>query len=184
MKVLIAEDDTLSRWHLKNVLESWGYVVRACENGSQAWNAWLEEQFHLVISDWVMPEMDGIELCRRVRASGLSDHCYFILLSSRVGKSSVVQETDAGVDLYLSKPLDSDLLSSHLKVAEFLLDLRTGGGVLQRLLPMCSWCRKARIDKNLWYDVKDILPEAHFTYSICPECSSHLQMARARSAVE
>ena len=183
MKVLIAEDDALSRWYLDNVLSSWGYEVTACENGGDAWNCYLRDDFNLIISDWAMPVMDGIELCRRIRMSNLSDQCYFILLSSRIGKAGFVQDSADGVDVYMSKPVDAVQLKNHLKMAEFLLDLRAGKS-LQRLLPMCSWCKKTRIDDDLWCEVDELLAEGHFTYSICPECSRQLKVARAGSRAE
>ncbi len=183
MKVLIAEDDALSRWYLENVLRSWGYDVTACENGGQAWRCYLQEDFNLVISDWAMPEIDGIELCRRIRQSSLNNDCYFILLSSRIGKEGFFQEPGDGVDVYLGKPVDACELKSHLKMAEFLLHLRAGKS-LQRLLPLCSWCRKARIDDDLWCEVDQMLAEGQFTYSICPQCSSQLKVARAGIGAE
>jgi CheY-like chemotaxis protein len=184
MKVLVVEDDALSRWYLNNVLADWGYEVTACENGSQGWKAFTNEEYQLVISDWAMPEMDGIELCRRLRAAEPSDGCYFILLSSKVGKGGFVQETEAGVDVYLSKPVDRDQLKYHLKVAEFLLRLRSECETTGRLLPMCAWCRKARIDEDIWFDVQDAIAESRFTYSICPECSTHLKVTRLGCAAK
>lgn len=182
MKILIAEDDALSRWYLKNMLIDWGYEVTACENGGDAWKHYMAGDYHLIISDWAMPEMDGVELCHRIRAR--NDQCYFILLSSRVGQTGFAEEPDAGIDVYLSKPLNTDELKSQMRMAEFLFALRSGAKNVQALLPMCAWCRKARIGKNLWREIESLAPDAFFTYSICPDCSRQLKVARKSNGAD
>jgi CheY-like chemotaxis protein len=173
MKILIAEDDALSRLYLKNLLINWDYEVTECENGAQAWEQCMASDYPLIISDWSMPELDGVELCRRIRA--LNDQCYFILLSTRVGRSGLGQEFDAGIDAYMSKPLDADELKSHLRMAEFLFSLRSGVKSVQALLPTCAWCRKSRISEDTWLEVNRLAFDASFTYSICPDCSLELK---------
>lgn len=184
MKILIAEDDALPRWYLKSLLINWGYEVMECENGSDAWQTYLAGDYQLVISDWAMPEMDGVELCRRIRAAKRNDRCYFILLSSRVGQTGFTEELDAGIDVYLSKPLNAEVLKSQMRMAEFLFALRSGAKNVQALLPMCAWCRKSRIGEDIWLEVETLALDAFFTYSICPDCSHQLKAARKSNGTD
>jgi CheY-like chemotaxis protein len=180
MKVLIAEDDSLSRWYLKNILIDWGYEVTACENGSDAWKSYLAGDYHLVISDWAMPEIDGIELCRKIRAR--NDPCYFVLLSSRVGQTGFTEDPDAGIDVYLSKPLNSHDLKSQVRMAELLFEPHSEDESEQSLLPLCAWCRRARVSKSVWRQIESPTSDDFFTYSICPDCSRQLKVASKSSA--
>ncbi|MEW6208939.1 MAG: response regulator [Acidobacteriota bacterium] len=176
MKVLIAEDDSLSRWYLKNILIDWGYEVTACENGKDAWKNYLAGDYHLVISDWAMPEIDGVELCRRIRAS--NNPCYFVLLSSRVGQAGFAEDLDVGIDVYLSKPLNAHDLKSQVRMAELLFEFPSQSESEQALLPMCAWCRKARVSQSVWREIESSTTDDFFTYSICPDCSRQLKVAR------
>lgn len=178
MKVLIAEDDAPSRLHLESLLSDWGYEATACETGKEAWERYLAGGFRLVISERAMPEINGTELCRKIRAVGSDEHCYFILLTSQTGRSDLAQEIDSGVDVLLTKPLDAEELKRHLKVVESLLALRSGE---DHLLPLCAWCRRTRIGEDLWLPL-DNDPDSDFTYSICPHCSGNLRsMSRSNS---
>ncbi|GEM_PF-2190775 len=182
MKILIAEDDTLSRLYLKSLLATWGHEVTECENGGIAWESYLAGDHHLIISDWAMPEIDGVEFCRRIRAR--NDRCYFILLSSKVGQTGLAQELDAGIDVYMRKPLNSDELKGQLRKAEFLFALRSGAENVQAILPTCAWCRKSRIGEDIWVEVESLAPDAFFTYSICPHCSHQLKAARKSNGTD
>ncbi|MGH7321207.1 MAG: response regulator, partial [Candidatus Rokuibacteriota bacterium] len=81
MKILIAEDDTASRVFLAEVLKQLGYDVMATTNGKEAWDAFQREHFPILISDWMMPELNGLELCRRIRAEGRAKYTYILLLT-------------------------------------------------------------------------------------------------------
>ena len=115
MKVLLAEDDAVTRYILQEMLGVFGYEVTACADGEEAWDAFCAGDFRLVVSDWSMPRMDGQELCQRIRASQRDAPCYFILqTSNQVG-------IDFGADSYLFKPIDMDELKERLQVAETVL---------------------------------------------------------------
>ena len=123
MKILIAEDDPIARYFLETILNELGYEVTACENGEVAWEAYRKSSYRVIISDWMMPESDGIELCRRVRKHNREDYCYFLILTSRSTKADFLEAMDAGADDYLTKPLDSDEIRVRLRVAERILKL-------------------------------------------------------------
>jgi two-component system cell cycle response regulator len=123
MRVLIAEDDGVSRLILRKALEELGYTVTAARDGAEAWEAFRQERFPLVISDWMMPGMDGIELCRRVREQQDKRYTYFILLTARDSREDRLHAIETGADDFLPKPLDRAELASRLSVARRILDM-------------------------------------------------------------
>src|SRR4051794_10046259 len=110
MRILIAEDEPMSRLLLQIHLEKWGYEVTAAQNGAEAWRLFQAGNFSLVISDWMMPEMDGPELVNHIRASQRPGYVYVILLTSRTQKGDVVAGMEAGANDFVTKPFDVDEL--------------------------------------------------------------------------
>lgn len=123
MRVLIAEDDGVSRLVLRKALEEMGYSVQSAKDGAEAWELFQKHPFPLVISDWMMPGTDGIELCRRVRSLREKGYTYFILLTARDSKEDRLHAIESGADDFLSKPLDRAELASRLSVARRILDM-------------------------------------------------------------
>ncbi len=123
MRVLIAEDDPISRHLLQRTLEQWGYEVVAAPDGAEAWRLFESADFPLVISDWVMPEIDGLELVRRIRSSARPGYVYTLLLTSKSQKEEVVAGMVAGADDYVSKPFDRDELRARLRAGERIVRL-------------------------------------------------------------
>ncbi|MBW3635163.1 MAG: diguanylate cyclase [Armatimonadetes bacterium] len=123
MKILIAEDDTTSRLVLGATLKKMGHEVTAASNGREAWDALAREHFPVLISDWMMPDMDGLELCRRIRAAQGVQYTYSILLTALRGKGSYLEGLDAGAGDFITKPFDEDTLVARLRVAERILAL-------------------------------------------------------------
>lgn len=153
MKILVADDDEVSALVLSDRLEALGYQVTVVTNGLDAWELLQRESFRLLIIDWMMPEMDGLELCRRVRARPNSSYVYVIFLTGRTDRKDRLMALDGGVDDFLPKPLDSGELLARLKAADRILrseealrltneeltharrsELRTGGEIQRRLL--------------------------------------------------
>jgi phosphoserine phosphatase RsbU/P len=120
---LIADDDPVSREILARMLGQWGYDVVAAADGREAMEA-LRAQTEpvLAILDWMMPGMEGPEICRRVR--GIHKSAYILLLTARSGKDRLVEGLEAGADDYLSKPFDKDELHARLRVGARILDLQ------------------------------------------------------------
>jgi diguanylate cyclase (GGDEF)-like protein len=123
MKILIAEDDTTSRLLFSATLKSLGHHVTAVEDGHEAWEAWRQDDYPLLISDWKMPNVDGLELCRMVRAEPSLQYTYVILLTAMDSKGSYLEGMDAGADDFITKPFDEELLAARLRVAERILGL-------------------------------------------------------------
>jgi len=123
VKVLIAEDDAASLLLLKAQLRRLGHEVTATRDGQQAWAALEKEPHPLVISDCQMPELDGFELCRRVRAMAGRPYTYVILLTAHPSGEEYERGMQAGADDFLGKPLDAEQLRARLRVAERILSL-------------------------------------------------------------
>ena len=124
MKILIAEDDPVSRRLLEAFLGKWGYdVVVACD-GKEAWDAINEEDApNLVVSDWMMPNIDGLELCRKIRKMQRSRYTYFIILTAKERKEDVIQGLEAGADDFLIKPFHQEELKYRVQIGKRITEL-------------------------------------------------------------
>lgn len=115
MKILIAEDDLVSRTILKRAVEKFGHECLAAEDGEKAWELYRESSgVDVIISDWMMPGMDGLELCRLIRNEERDEYTYFIFLTALGDKDHLLMGLEAGADDYLGKPLDCDELQVRL----------------------------------------------------------------------
>jgi two-component system, NtrC family, sensor kinase len=123
MKVLIAEDDPVSRRLLQAHLERWGHEVTAAADGGEAWRLFEAGTFPLVVSDWMMPEIDGPELIRRIRACPRPGYVYVILLTARAKKEDVVQGMEAGANDFVTKPFDREELRVRIRAGERIVQL-------------------------------------------------------------
>jgi len=124
MKILVAEDDAVARLFLKAMLQRFGHEVILCSNGKEAIEAFQEHRPYIVISDWMMPEMDGLKLCESIRAAEMDHYTYFILQTARSSRADFRVAMDAGVDDFLSKPVNREDLSIRLRVAERIIQQR------------------------------------------------------------
>ena len=193
MKILIAEDDPVSRRLLQAALIKWGYEVIVTTNGKEALAALQQpEAPSLLLLDWLMPEMDGVEVSREVRKIAALKSTYIILLTSRDRKEDVVQGLEAGADDYVTKPFDYDELRARVQVGARVVQLQTAFAdrvreleeaiasvkTLQGLLPICSYCKKIRDDGNYWHRVESYITghaNVRFSHGICPDCSEKLK---------
>ena len=174
MKILAVEDDAVSRTVLRQALRRLGHEVVEASDGEQAWKLLATESVRVVVSDWTMPRMDGLELCRRIRQAVGKEYTYFILLTASDATGTNQQAAaDAGVDDFLTKPLNFDELWMRLRVAERILRYATQVRQLEELMPICSYCKKIRDDKNYWQQIEGYINErtgSEFSHSICPDC--------------
>ncbi|MHC4401273.1 MAG: PP2C family protein-serine/threonine phosphatase [Planctomycetota bacterium] len=123
MRVLIAEDDRISRRMLQRQLERWGHEVVAASNGREAWETFQNGDYPIVVSDWMMPEMDGLELVRRIRNCQRDAYVFVILLTAKSAKDDIVAGMEAGADDFLSKPFDRNELRVRLRAGERIITL-------------------------------------------------------------
>lgn len=123
MRVLIADDDAVTRLWLESIVQSWGYQVLLAENGDAAWHLLQQDDApDLVLLDWLMPGLDGIEVCRRLKADAAKRFSYVIMLTSRSSTGDIVEALDAGADDLIGKPFEP---------AEFQVRLRAGARILK-----------------------------------------------------
>jgi DNA-binding response OmpR family regulator len=173
MKILIAEDDNVSRLVLLTKLGKMGHEVVATEDGEAAWSSFLAERPQLIITDWMMPKVDGLDLCRMIRSHVQEKYAYVIFLTALTGKKYYYEGMEAGADDFLNKPVDMDELTARLRVAERILSLHTEVAQLEGLLPICSYCKKIRDEKDTWQPIEGYIStrtEATFSHGVCPSC--------------
>jgi phosphoserine phosphatase RsbU/P len=188
MKVLIAEDDALSRRVLEDTLAKIGCDVAVTTDGLQAWEALQQEDAPpLALLDWMMPGMDGLQICRSVRASASPAPTYLILVTTRERKEEIVTGLDAGANDYITKPFDRRELQARVRVGMRVVELQRSLAErvselqealahvkqLQGILPICCYCKKIRNDQKYWQKVEEYLSahtEITFSHGICPEC--------------
>jgi len=175
LKILIAEDDPASGRLLLASLKKLGYDIVLAANGRDAWYSFLSERPRIVVTDWMMPLVDGIELCSRIRAEGRAQYTYVILLTALSGKERFMEGMQAGADDFITKPFDIEALRVRLKVAERILGLQQRVSVLKGLLPICSYCKRIRDDDGAWHGLEDYVmkrTETSFAHTLCPDCAS------------
>ncbi len=174
MRILIADDDRVSTMMLSRTLEKWGFEVVVVHDGAAAWQHISgAEPPALVIADWMMPELDGIQLCRRIRAVTPPSTVYVILLTARTSRQDLVAGLEAGADDYLTKPFDPDELRARIHVGQRTLGLIANIRRLTGLLPICSYCKRIRSDHDYWEQVESYITDhtdAQFSHGICPSC--------------
>lgn len=126
MKILVADDDPYSQNMLGEILIGWGYEVVAARNGNEAWHALQSDDApRLALLDWLMPEMDGIEVCRKVRKERKEPYTYIILLSAQQREEHVVAGMEAGADDYITKPFKINELRVRLRAGRRIIDLQS-----------------------------------------------------------
>ncbi len=189
MNILLVEDDALSRLSMARFLESAGHTVRQIESGLEAVDVFLQNRAELdmALLDWMLPDMEGIEVCRRIRQAGMDPYIFIIMITARTDKSDVVAGLNAGADDYLIKPINFDELVARVGVGARVVDLerRLRGHVreletamaevskLRGLLPICSYCKNIRADTHYWQSVETYIAskaDVAFSHAICPEC--------------
>lgn len=188
MNILIAEDDPVSCRILARTLASWGHEVSVATDGRMAWNMLqAADSPPLAILDIMMPEMDGCEVCRKVRELSSAVPPYLIMLTAMSTKDDVVRGIRAGANDYLTKPFHREELRARVEVGVQMIEMQrvladrvrdleealSQVKQLQGLLPICSYCKKVRDDQNYWQRVDTYLADridVQFSHGICPEC--------------
>ena len=174
MKILIAEDEEISRISLEAILQKQGHEVVAVEDGQKAWKAFQDDYFPVVISDWLMPVVNGLVLARQIRKFQRDNYSYVLLLTALEGRANYLEGMRAGADDFISKPVDREQLLARLHVAERILGLRRHLIQLEGLLQICSFCKKIRNERNRWEPLEVYVGRhstARFSHGVCAECS-------------
>lgn len=189
MKILIAEDDFTSRQMLTAILGNWGYQVQAVSDGRQALETLgRPDAPRLSILDWLMPEIDGIEVCRQIRRAATTEPPYIIMLTAMEEKKDIVRGLQAGANDYITKPYDPNELLARVAVGRRVVELQEALvrrvaelqtalaeiRKLQGIIPICMHCHNIRSDKESWQRLEYYISEhssATFSHGICPACA-------------
>jgi DNA-binding response OmpR family regulator len=188
MRVLIAEDDPVSRRVLEATLQKWSYDVTVATDGIDAWERLAKPDApRLVVLDWMMPGLDGPEICHRVRGREDGDMFYIVMLTARSQPDDIVAGLDAGADDYVTKPFDREELRARVSTGQRIVELeeRLADRVqeleralkevkaLSGLLPICAYCKRIREGEDYWQAVENYIEhhsDAHFSHGVCPDC--------------
>lgn len=188
MKILIAEDDPISRKLLATNLSNWGHDVIVTSDGKEASQQLAAQPgIRMAILDWMMPHRDGLDVCGEIKEAREGDFIYVIILTAKAQKDNVVTALDAGADDYVTKPFNAAELRSRVRAGERIVTLESRltqkidelqealdhVKQLQGIIPICAWCKKIRNDRDFWSSVEDYIGEhsqAEFSHSICPSC--------------
>lgn len=191
-RVLIADDEDTTRYILHTTLLHWGYEVTVCKDGAEAYRTLREADAPpIALLDWMMPGMDGIEVCAELRKARETATRYLVLLTSRTHKQDVIEGLRAGADDYVTKPfhmgelrarlmVGTRVVGLHLDLARNVHDLSAALDRvkhLEGLLPICSYCKSVRNDRDYWQRVDQYFSEhadVRFTQTICPSCEAKL----------
>lgn len=188
MRILIAEDDPGALLALEERLRSWRYEVISFTDGVEAGKMLLRPGApSLAILDWMMPGVEGPEICRSVRQLPTATPPYLMLLATRSSKEDIAEALEAGADDYIIKPFDPKELRARVRVGLRVLQLQRSLAQrvveledallrveqLHGLLPICSYCKTIRADEDYWEQVETYLAKhsgVRFSHGICPEC--------------
>jgi CheY-like chemotaxis protein len=170
MRILIAEDEPVSQRLLSRVLTGMGHEVVAASDGEEAWRAFKRQPFRVVVTDWMMPGTDGLELTRRIRAARAGDYTWIVMLTAMDFGSNFRRAMEDGVDDFLTKPLDHELLRVRLTVAERILRMGEQVDALASALPICMHCKAVRDGGDSWKRVEDFFHDVDFSHGYCPDC--------------
>ncbi len=154
VKILVVEDDLFARTILSDALDKFGYDVSQAGNGVEALELCKTQLFHIIITDWVMPEMDGIELCRALRAMPSEQYQFILLLTSLDKKDQLITGLDAGADEYLVKPFHEVELAARLKAAQRILDLESSLKSLAQHDQLTGAYNRGYLDKHLAKEIQ------------------------------
>ncbi len=199
MQILIADDDPISLRLLESAIEKWGsYEVVTVRDGLAAWDVMRsEDPPPLAILDWMMPGLDGIDLCRKIRSVPALQGTYLILVTSREGREDRLTGLQAGANDYLAKPLDSAELEARIRVATQVIQLQLQLSArvheleealmrvkqLEKILPICMHCKKIRDEQNAWHQIEAYISshsDAEFSHGICTECFERIYEPQLR----
>src|SRR5512143_2234917 len=158
---------------LGTALKDLGHEVFSAENGEDAWYLYVSESPRIVVTDWMMPKLDGLELCRKIRGDRRLRYTYLVMLTALEGRERFLEGMNAGADDFLTKPVDIEALHARLRVAERIVRLQSEASELEGLLPICTYCKRIRDGADDWQPIDRYVAartETSFAHDLCPEC--------------
>ena len=178
MKLLLVDDDETYRSLLRMHMQGSGHAVAEASSGEEAWSKYLSDPVGLMISDWHMPGISGLDLCRKVRARNSREYTYFVLVSADPNTVPTEQDkydaaVEAGVDDFISKTEPARAILHRVKVAERIVELTRRLSQLEGVISVCAYCKRVRSDDNAYHQLESYVQNhsrARFSHGVCPDC--------------
>jgi phosphoserine phosphatase RsbU/P len=173
VKVLVVDDEPAVRALVGEMVEMVEHEAVVAANGVEALSLFARESIRLVITDWAMPDMDGLELARRIRDAQRIRYTYVIMLTAFAGTEAYLTGMAAGADDFVTKPVTPDELHARIRVAERILRLQDNVKLLEGLINICMYCKRVHVAESDWTTVERYVEErseASFSHDICPAC--------------
>ncbi|MCX8035753.1 MAG: response regulator transcription factor [Candidatus Sumerlaeia bacterium] len=188
MKVMIVDDDPTTRQFLQTLVSRAGHEVLLASDGVEAIELAAHDRPDIVLADWMMPRVTGVELCAHFRSAGPGQpYIFIILLTARDNAEDIVEGLDAGADDYIVKPFNAAELLARIRTGERIIRLETVLRSrneeleqslqtirrLKGLLPLCMFCKRVRNDHDYWQQLETYIHEqtgTDFSHGVCPEC--------------
>lgn len=188
MKILVADDSLVVRRRLASLLTQWGHEVVETKDGEEAWQLLSGADVPpIAILDWVMPEPDGVELCKRIRETPALKKTYVLMLTGMSNPEDIVTGLNAGANDFIVKPFNEPELQARVNVGVRMVELQAELTnrvtelelamaeitQLRGILPICAYCKSVRNDQNYWQTVEQYIgnhTDVKFSHGICPKC--------------
>jgi sigma-B regulation protein RsbU (phosphoserine phosphatase) len=172
MRILAADDDPTLRLIVKGGLGAGGHDVVVVESGAEAWDLLKKEHFPVVITDWMMPGLDGLQLTSLIRKAQRESYTYVIMLTGKSKREDFVKAIQAGVDAFLPKPLDGIMLEAQVNIAARILGLQAHAKKLESMMTVCAHCKRVR-DHGKWVGLDEYVStnlNVKQSHGYCPNC--------------
>lgn len=193
MKILIADDDPVSRKLISRNLDNWGYEVIVASDGGEAWEIFQSDsRIHLALLDWIMPVKEGLEVCRLIKSADKRPFTHVIILTGLTDPDDLALALENGADDFVAKPFNAVELRARIRsgMRQTILHHKLKSNIrqlkqaladvkqLRGIIPICAWCKNIRDDSDYWNGVEEYLAshsEVTFTHSICPDCTEKFE---------
>lgn len=173
MRVLVVDDEPDILALLTEMLTTLGHEPVAATSGVAAWALFEQAPARVIIVDWRMPGLDGLELVKRIRAATRTRYSYVLVLTALSGTERYLEAMAGGADDFITKPISVDELRARLRVAERIIGLQQNVKLLEGLLSVCMYCKSVRVSETTWTSIERYIEErsdASFSHDVCPSC--------------
>lgn len=174
MNVLIIDDDLTFSTLIKEMVTAAGHSAIVANSGESALLRYKTRRVDVVVCDWSMSGITGLDVCREIRAIPVQDYTYFIMLTGeKTNRENYLDAMENGADDFLTKPVDSEVLICRLTVAERICNAMSRLAQLEHLITICSHCKRIRRDENVYEQMQEYVSRYYkvaFSHGICPDC--------------
>ena len=172
MRILVVDDDPTIRLVVQAAMKAMGHEVVACESGKVAWQRLKEGHYPIIITDWMMPDFDGLQLTQMVRRTPSDSYTYVIMLTSKTSRDDYFKAIESGVDAFLPKPVDRAMLEAQVTIGIRILGREELASKLESLMTVCMECKRVR-DKGEWVNLESFVSRTYKvrpSHGYCQQC--------------